>query len=100
MVPFFVAVGIATPQGWQTPQSAVTAAIQSFGLLTDPAVLGIQPNRLDVVRLDRDLNVREFAQRYTGPVPFSELAVLNNVDSTSTLPRGAIAKRIVGNFRP
>jgi predicted Zn-dependent protease len=91
-------VGLATPQGWQTHQSAVTAAIQSFGPLTDAAVLNVQPNRLDVVRLDRDVNVREFAQRYTGPVPFAELAVLNNVDSTSTLPRGSIAKRIVGNF--
>jgi predicted Zn-dependent protease len=91
-------VGLATPQGWQTHQSAVTAAIQSFGPLTDAAVLNVQPNRLDVVRLDRDVNVREFAQRYTGPVPFAELAVLNNVDSTSTLPRGSIAKRIVGTF--
>ena len=94
----YEAVGIATPQGWQTHQSAVIGAIQSFGPLTDPAILGVQPNRLDVVQLDRDINVREFAQRYTGPIPFTELAVLSNVDSTSILPRGAIAKRVVGNF--
>jgi hypothetical protein len=78
----------------------MTDAISSFGPLTDPAVLGVQPNRLDIVRLDRDVNVREFAQRYTGPIPFTELAVLNNVDSTSVLPRGAIAKRVTGTFRP
>ena len=94
----YEAVGIATQAGWNSHQSGITAALQSFGPLADSAVLNVQANRLDVIRLDRDLNVREFARRYTGPVPFAELAVLNNVDSTSTLPRGSIAQRIVGTF--
>ncbi len=93
-------VGIATANGWRAHGRAIDATVQSFAPLTDPAILAVQPHRLDVVRIDRDLTVQQVAQRYPGPASVAQLAMLNNVDSTATLPRGTHVKRVVGRPFP
>ncbi len=93
-------VGIATQAAWRTQQGPVTATLRSFAPLSDPAILGVQPDRLDVVRVDRDATLVEFARRYPGPVSVHALAVMNNVDSTATLPRSSLVKRVVGRPLP
>ena len=93
-------IGMATQAGWSQHQSAITATLRSFAPLTDPAILAVQPFRLDVIRVDRDATLTDFARRYPGPVSVSALAVMNNVDSTATLPRNSFAKRVVGRPLP
>ncbi len=64
----------------------------SFGPLTDPALLAVQPNRLRVVRLSAPTTIAELAQRYPAAPP-ELLAILNQAPSTSsTLPAGTSAK--------
>jgi predicted Zn-dependent protease len=93
-------IGMATQAGWSQHQTAITATLRSFAPLTDPAILAVQPFRLDVIRVDRDATLTDFARRYPGPVSVSALAVMNNVDSTATLPRNSFAKRVVGKPLP
>jgi len=93
-------IGMATQAGWSQHQTAITATLRSFAPLTDPAILAVQPFRLDVIRVDRDATLTDFARRYPGPVSVSALAVMNNVDSTATLPRNSFAKRVVGRALP
>lgn len=93
-------VGLGTDAGWRANASAVNATLQSFAPLTDRTILAVQPHRLDVVRLGQDLTVAEFARRYPGPASVSELAVMNNVESTATLRRGTLVKRVTGNPLP
>jgi len=93
-------IGIATQSAWRTQEGAVTATLQSFAPLTDATILAVQPNRLDVVRVDRDATLADFARRYPGPVSLSALALMNNVDSTATLSRNSLAKRVVGKPLP
>jgi predicted Zn-dependent protease len=93
-------IGMATQGAWGRYQSGVTDAIRSFGPLTDAAILAVQPFRLDVVRVDRDATLTDFARRYPGPVSVSALAVVNNVDSTATLLRNSLAKRVIGQPLP
>ena len=93
-------IGMATQAGWSQHQSAITGTLRSFAPLTDPAILAVQPFRLDVIRVDRDATLTDFARRYPGPVSVSALAVMNNVDSTATLPRNSFAKRVVGRALP
>ena len=96
----FEAVGVATTSGWRTHQSAINAWIESFRPLTDAAILAVEPQRLDVVRIDRDMTLTQFAARHPSSVPVAQLMVINNADSTAVLPRGSDVKRVVGKPVP
>jgi predicted Zn-dependent protease len=93
-------VGVATTSGWRTHQTAINAWLESFRPLTDPAILAVEPQRLDVVRIDRDMTLTQFAARHASGVPVAQLAVINNADSTAVLPRGSDVKRVVGKPVP
>jgi predicted Zn-dependent protease len=93
-------IGLATPQGWQTHGAAISAALESFAPLADPVILAVRPHRLDVVRLERDLTLPAFAREYPGPASVAALGRINNVDSTATLGRGRLVKRVVGEALP
>jgi predicted Zn-dependent protease len=68
----------------------------SFAPLTDPAILGVQPNVVRVVRVDRAESLGAFAQRTGAVVPTTELAILNQVEGAGTmLPAGSFAKTVV-----
>jgi predicted Zn-dependent protease len=68
----------------------------SFSQLTDPRALNVQPNKVDVVRLDQAMTLAAFNARYSSAVPIEELALINQVEGGSaTLPAGSMVKRIV-----
>lgn len=69
--------------------------IGSFAAVSDPAVLNVRPNRIDVVRTTRAMTLTEFNRQYPSVIPLPELAILNQVETgTSTLPAGSW-KRVV-----
>ena len=70
-------------------------AQQSFARVTDRSVLDVQPNRLRIVRLDRAMTLRDFAQRFPSVVPVEELALLNQTTVDATLPAGSRVKQVV-----
>jgi predicted Zn-dependent protease len=77
-------------------QRAFQQTIGSFAPLSDPAILGLQPNRLSIVRLPAAMTLAEFNTRYPSAVPIAELAILNQVAGPeSLLPSGAMVKRVV-----
>ncbi len=68
----------------------------SFAPLTDPQILGLQPNRMDIVRIEQPMTLAEFNQRYPSVIPLEELALINQVTSaTAQFPAGALVKRVV-----
>jgi predicted Zn-dependent protease len=72
-------------------------AIDSFGPLTDPEVLAVQPDRIDVLRLARPMSLEEFARVHPSAVPTRELAILNQVrGADSRFAAGTLVKRVVG----
>jgi predicted Zn-dependent protease len=85
-----------------TPQSrfgnygrAFEYVIGSFDDVTDPAVLNVQPNRLDIVEVPQRMTLQQFAQRYPSTVPVAELARINQLDSPSAmLEPGTLVKRV------
>jgi predicted Zn-dependent protease len=75
--------------------SALQAAIGSFRPLTDPQLLGIQPARVDVVRIDRSMTLEEFNRRFPSAIDIEELAIINQMDSAaSVIPAGTMVKRV------
>ena len=76
---------------------AIAAAIRSFAAVTTPAILDVQPQRIDIVNVPSELTVEEFADRYKSSVPADRLAVLNHVQSAkSRLGAGTLVKRVIG----
>jgi predicted Zn-dependent protease len=70
--------------------------IASFRSVRDPAILNVQPQRVDVVRLDRAMTVAEFGRRYGSTIAAAELALINQAPSpTAVLPARSLAKRVM-----
>ncbi|MBW3630919.1 MAG: M48 family metalloprotease [Gemmatimonadetes bacterium] len=73
-------------------------ALGSFRRLTDPQILGMQPNRIDVVRLPQPMTLVEFNRRNPSVVPIEEIALLNQIENVGAqLPAGTLVKRVIGS---
>ncbi len=81
-------------------EPAFRATLTSFRELTDPAMLGVQPARLDLVTLPEAMTLEQFNGRYPSTLPLEELATLNGVSPGETLPAGQLVKRVVGGAQP
>ena len=69
--------------------------ILSFAPETSPQVLGVQPNRIAIVRTDRAMSLSAFNQRYPSVIPLEELALINQLQAGATIPAGTPVKRVV-----
>jgi predicted Zn-dependent protease len=96
----FQLLGYAPAERWGTYQSAVQSSFWSFDRLTDRAALNVQPLRLDIVTLDRTMTLSQFNQRYPSQAPIEQIALINGVDVTTSLPHGTQVKRVVGGPLP
>ena len=70
--------------------------IGSFAPLTDPAILGVRPPRIEIVRIPRTMTLAEFAREYPSTIPLPELAILNQAQGeATTFEAGTMLKRVV-----
>lgn len=75
--------------------NAMSSSLASFGPVRDASVLSVQPNRMEVVRVDRTQTLGEFAKRFKSPIPVEELAILNHLpDASARLEPGMLVKRV------
>lgn len=95
----FRLLGVAQDGAWSAKEATLERAVASFAELVDPKILGIESMRLELVRLDRDLTLEEFAGRYPSVVDLATLASINHLDAGERLRAGSLAKRVVG-FNP
>ncbi len=92
-------MGYSAAQRWGAHAQTVSSSIATFERETDPAVLGAQPKRVDIVNLDRSMDLETFLQRYPSTVEPEVVARINQVVPGGTLPAGP-AKRVVGEGAP
>jgi predicted Zn-dependent protease len=79
----------------------VQQAIRSFGPLQNQAALSVQPAKLELVKLPRQMTLEEFNRQYPSTIPIEQLAIINEVESGATvIPQGRIVKRVVGGRAP
>jgi predicted Zn-dependent protease len=76
------------------------ATFTSFRELTDPAALAVQPARIELVKLDAPMTVRQLHERYPPTIPVEELALINGAQPGDTLPAGLTVKRVTGGVKP
>jgi hypothetical protein len=90
-----------TPQDrWQSYQSAMQGSVESLTEISDRRHLDVQPSRIEVVELDRDMTFAEFQRRYPSNAGETTLAIINGVKIDDTLERGRLMKRIIGGELP
>jgi predicted Zn-dependent protease len=68
----------------------------SFGPLTDPAALGVQPSRLKLVKVEQELSLEEFNRRHPSNAPLEKIALINGLEKGARLKAGQLAKIVVG----
>ena len=88
-------LGYTAAQRFGAHSGAIVAALESFAPVRDASVLNVQPNRIEIVRLDRAQTLTQFAQRFKPSVDVQQLAVINHVPDTSTrLAAGTLVKHV------
>jgi predicted Zn-dependent protease len=88
-------LGLSSQAGWPALRPAARGVMRSFREETDLRVLAVQPDRLGLVSLDAPLPFGRFVERYPSPVTVEVIALINQIETSSILPRG-LAKRVVG----
>ncbi len=96
----FMLVGYTGAQNLAAYDPAFRASLASFGPLTDPAALGVQPARIELVKVPRDMSIAEFAAQFPSTAPPEVVALVNGVPKDGRLEAGRTAKRIVGGVAP
>jgi predicted Zn-dependent protease len=87
-------LGYTLEARWGSHGSAIEAALRSFRAETDPAVLAVTPDRIELVDLDRRSTLAEFVERYPSSVAPEIIALINQVESGEAFAGGTLAKRV------
>jgi predicted Zn-dependent protease len=93
-------LGYAATSNWNRHLTAVATGISSFVAVTAPALLGVQPWRIDIVTLRTATSLRSYAAQNPGPVDVEVLGRLNRRDPGEVLSAGTRIKRVVGQPLP
>lgn len=84
-----------TPQQqYNAYRGAFQQSVGSFRRLTDASALNAQPVRVQLVRIPRSMTITEFHQAYPSAIPVAEVALINGVETNTTMPSGTLVKRV------
>ena len=93
-------LGYGPEPAWSNNQAVVQRSLTSFGPLTDPSILNVQPQHVSLFTLDRRTTITELARQRPSPVPVATLALINQVSENETLEPGRIVKWVIGQRLP
>jgi predicted Zn-dependent protease len=81
-------------QKYQNYTNTFLQSLQSFNRLTDQSALNVQPKRVNVVRLERDMTIDAFNRAYPSSIPFEHVVVINGVQPGALLKAGTLVKQV------
>jgi len=87
-------IGYTTAAKIGSYDAALRNAVTSLRRLTDPSALNVRPNRVHIVRTQGAMTLAEFNRQNPSVIPMAQLALINGMDSTSTIPAGTLVKRV------
>ena len=86
--------------GLKTYDQVFRATAGSFRELKDPAALNVRPARIELVKVDQEMTLAQFYQRYPSTVKVEEVGLINGLTGAdATLRPGRQYKRVVGGQR-
>jgi predicted Zn-dependent protease len=90
-------VGYAPDASFGKYANVLERIVESFAPLRDRELLDVEPRRVNVERLPRDMSLAELQRARPSAVTIEELALLNQVeDVNAALPAGTQVKRVTG----
>jgi len=96
----FALVAYGLEEDFARQRERAVAALKSFRVLEDPAVLAVEPFRLEVVRLASATTLAALAVTMKSPVSIEILTVVNRREPDAQIPAGSLVKMVVGNPPP
>ncbi len=93
-------IAYASDARWPAYRGAAEGALLSFGRLTDPAILNVQPQRVDIVTLSKRMTIATLARERPSPASAATLALVNQVEPDTPLEAGRLVKWVVGPALP
>ena len=84
----FQILGLSAPDAFAAHEGLFREAMSSFGPLTNPAALAVQPAKLKVVVVNRATTLTDFVSRYPSGVPVDRLAIINQIEPATQLQPG------------
>jgi predicted Zn-dependent protease len=95
----FQLLALSGPDEGKKQRRLLEDALASFSRLDDPKALGVQPHRLRLVKISREMTLEEFDRKYPSSIEMPLLALINHVQSGETLRAGTLVKRVVEGDR-
>jgi len=96
----YALIGFSASQGGDV-RGRFREVLRTFKPLTDRAILEVQPAKVEVVRVPRDMTVQQFQTEFPSTIPVETVALINGVDGPGgRLRGGAYAKRVTGGLPP
>ena len=92
----FEILGYTPEPQWDQYNRLMEDAVASFSRETDPPVLDAKPRRLTIVDLKHPATLETLLRDYPSTVNPQVVALINNLQGTSTLASGDSFKRVVG----
>jgi len=93
-------LGYTESGGLAAYRSPFDATARSFDRLTDPAALGVEPMRLELVTVQRETTLERMVSTRPVPISLEELAILNGIAVDDTIEPGRTLKWVVGEPPP
>jgi len=93
-------IAYASDARWPAYRGAAEGALLSFGRLTDPAILNVQPQRVDIVTLSKRMTIAALTRERPSPASAATLALVNQVEPDTPLEAGRLVKWVVGPALP
>jgi hypothetical protein len=78
----------------------VLQSIQSFRPVSDPEILGVEPSRIEIVRLPSRMTLQQFIDRYPSTVDDEQIAMINRRTLDESIAGGTLLKRVAGGSLP
>ncbi len=91
-------LGLTGSDGWATYRSTMAGSSKTFAPLTDKRRIAVEPKRIDLVVLNKDMTLEEFSKAYPSTVSLDQLAMLNQAEASTMLKKGEMVKRVIGGM--
>jgi predicted Zn-dependent protease len=87
-----------TPAGkLSTYDNVFQQTIRSFNQLRNQAALSVQPAKVELIKLTKEMTLEQFNAQYPSTISIEELAIINEIESpASAIPAGRTVKRVTG----
>lgn len=96
----FRLMGYAAASRWSSHQGTVVGSLESFQPVSDPDVLGVEPARIEIVRIQSRMTLQQFIDRFPSTVSDEQIAVINRRTLDESIAGGTLLKRVTGGRLP